>query len=71
MFTECSSSVVVTDRPGVEFPFAEGDGLIVEVKTAGLGLSTDRFFLAFEISWIQPGRERRAAGGILPIRLSL
>jgi hypothetical protein len=41
--------VVVTDRAGVEFPFAEGDGLVMEVEIAGLGMVSGRFFPAFEL----------------------
>lgn len=34
--------MAVADGPGVEFPLAEGDGLVVEVEIAGLGLVSDR-----------------------------
>jgi hypothetical protein len=36
------AGMAVADGPGVEFPFADGDGLVVEVEIAGLGLVSDR-----------------------------
>ena len=44
--------MVVTDRAGVEFPFAEGDGLVMVVEIAGLGLISGRFFRSFELARI-------------------
>ena len=47
---------------GVEFPFAAGDGLVVKVEIASLGLIPGRFFPTFELGGIQLGRERRPVG---------
>lgn len=47
----------MADRAGVEFPLAEGDGLIVEVEISWLQLVAGGFFPTLQMGGIQVGRE--------------
>ena len=58
--------MAVANGAGVEFPCAEGDGLVMEVEIAGQGLITGWFFPSFELAGNKIGRDTGAAGGFLP-----
>ena len=49
--------MAVANGAGVEFAFAEGDGLVVEVKISRLQLISGRFFPVFELLGIEIRRE--------------
>ena len=57
----------VTDGAGVEFPLAEGDGLVVEMEVPRLQRAPSGFLPVFELGGIETGRQGMTPGDLLPL----